>query len=443
MSNIKTLRRWVPLLEAQDIVTSETNVIARDHDPVIMTGEGRIDISHPARFSYIFRGVATDLSRAVDRLMHARRNPYDGLSQFRIEGVDQGGTKWSYGYVRPNHIDHTGEQWTLAGDCNGLITDDPDAHTESGVELIFLVPPELNLGALMTDTERPDGEPLLRTHACSVLGAMISFAYEPSTHRLYVTAKSSEALRHPYLENWLGEPFRILFGQLIYPRLVARNFGDGRAMIGLRPSPGLEPDAGFAALWSRGRAEAGRKSFWLLYEKLLTIIATDKDDKGHPNFEAHKITALYGEIIQAARGSRWVWALTMASAAEGLTKLIMPMLGIKIDPILDEEIDKLAAHIESWPGSAELKRRAVNGLKRARDTTTVVALRRLRELGVLEKDHLGAWETLRHAVMHGSMLAPWSTEEEDKRLLDLSELMHRLTFFLCGAVASATTEAVQ
>lgn len=441
MSDIKTLRRWTPLLDAKTIVTPTTNVIARDHDPAIMTGEGRIDISHPARFSYVFQGVATDLSRAVDRLMHARRNPHDGLSQFRIEGVDASGARWAYGYVRPDHIDHTGEQWTLAGDCNGLITDDATAHSESGVELIYLIPPELSLGTLMTGTERPDGGPLQGTHTCSVLGATISFAYEPSTHRLYVTANSSDALRHPYLENWLGEPFRVLFGQLIYPRLVARNFGDGRAMIALRPSPGLELDAGFAALWSRGRAEAGRDAFWSLYDKLLTIIATAKDDKGHPNFEAHKITALYGEIIQAARGSRWVWALTMASAAEGLTKLIIPMLGIKPDPGLDQDIDNLAAHIEGWTGSAELKRRAINGLKRARETTTSVALRRLRELDVIEKDHLDAWETVRHAVMHGSLLTPWSTEKEDNRLLDLSELMHRLTHFLCSKVAGSTAEA--
>ncbi len=35
---------------------------------------------------------------------------------------------------------------------------------------------------------------------------------------------TSEEFKHLYAENQIGEPFRLLLGQLIFPCLVARNF---------------------------------------------------------------------------------------------------------------------------------------------------------------------------------------------------------------------------
>jgi hypothetical protein len=37
---------------------------------------------------------------------------------------------------------------------------------------------------------------------------------------------------------------------------------------------------------------------------------------------------------------------------------------------------------------------------------------------------------MRNQVAHGKLISPWSTEEEDARLLDLANLMHALTFNL-------------
>lgn len=47
--------------------------------------------------------------------------------------------------------------------------------------------------------------------------------------------------------------------------------------------------------------------------------------------------------------------------------------------------------------------------------------------GILEKSNGRAWTTVRHAVMHGNLVPPWATEEEDQRLLDLSDLVYHLT----------------
>src|ERR1039458_4480334 len=106
----------------------------------------------------------------------------------------------------------------------------------------------------------------------SVLGSEITFFYTPFGEGLWVTAKTSDKLRHPYLENWLSEPLRILLGQLVFPRLVARNFGDGTAEVWLRPSPRRFSNSGITALVRGGFAGAAPQ-FWELYPNLLTLIA--------------------------------------------------------------------------------------------------------------------------------------------------------------------------
>jgi hypothetical protein len=71
------------------------------------------------------------------------------------------------------------------------------------------------------------------------------------------------------------------------------------------------------------------REFWALYAQLLELVASGRDENGEPNFGTpHKITRLYDEIVQASRGSRWVWALTFASAIEALVQMMIPK-GIK------------------------------------------------------------------------------------------------------------------
>jgi len=48
-------------------------------------------------------------------------------------------------------------------------------------------------------------------------------------------------------------------------------------------------------------------------------------------YERHKITVLYEEVIQASRGSRWLWALTFASSIEGLVRMLSPRGNLRPD----------------------------------------------------------------------------------------------------------------
>jgi hypothetical protein len=129
----------------------------------------------------------------------------------------------------------------------------------------------------------------------------------------------SAELPPTYTENWLGEPLRILFGQLIFPRVVARNLGNGTTHVDVRPCRG--PIGGatrYAALWSGNEFPRGKEDFWRRYSAILTMIARAK------NFEAHEITRLYEQVIQSARGTRWIWAMTFASCIERLANMLEP-----------------------------------------------------------------------------------------------------------------------
>jgi hypothetical protein len=121
-----------------------------------------------------------------------------------------------------------------------------------------------------------------------ILGSTIRFQYEPSSGALSVTATHSARLPPTYTENWLGEPLRILLGQLIFPRLVALNLENGTTHVDVRPCRG--PIGGavrYAALWPGEDFPRGKEDFWRRYSAILTMIARAK------NYEAHEITQLY------------------------------------------------------------------------------------------------------------------------------------------------------
>jgi hypothetical protein len=247
---------------------------------------------------------------------------------------------------------------------------------------------------------------------------------------MLVTAESSASLSAPFAEGWLVEPLRILFGQLIYPRLVARNFGNGRAAVWIRQSPPILESARWASLIEGEKRIKNDEEFWQLYLDLLEMIAGARDEKGDPNFEQNKITRIYEEIVLASRGSRWIWALSFASSIEAITRMIMPRDGRPAKAELDA-IDVIDGYIDLYRtannSEDRIKAIALNAVRRARIVSTIQALRGLHTQGVISKAQLSAWDDVRNSVAHGSLLSPYSDEVEDGKILELSSLMRTLT----------------
>jgi hypothetical protein len=395
-----TLDRWHSFLSTpKTMVFPQLELKGYDHAPLIVVGSGEITMPSPSQFGFTLTGTPDDVPYAFEQIRKQRANPYDALARFRLVGTDAEAVQWMGGYTTPSF--EVGPDWVFNGEIGSLsVNDKGDAVSrEAGAELVFSIPPEHPMAfaiARFTVLDHSSGR-RLRKHTMEVLGSSIRFTYDASAQTLAIVATQSPGLSPPYAEKWLSEPLRILFGQPVYPRLVARNFGDGSAFVSIRPSPPLVRGATWAALWKGEDLTQDKITFWADYAQLLTFIACARDETGNPNFEPHKITRLYEEIVRAARGSRWVWALTFASSIEALALMLTPK-GTKPTEAEASAIAGLVKHINGWDGDAGLKRAAISAVHRTAETTTTRSLRKLVGRGVITEPQLSAWQKIRNSV---------------------------------------------
>lgn len=392
-----TLSHWEPQLGSvpQTIECLQMALLSsQDHEDPIFRGPGTIEIRNQTSIHFTMFATPANEADAFSRLSRGLDNPYDIDDRFRLVATDYQGNEWQGGWTTPRFKGMPRIGYLLTGELQSLSTHPNDSWVSRtpGVELVLHADIRPPVAQSMLTVNSIDGLEFERTisagrNILDVLGSRIECFYLPSRSGTWVTATTSQQLQHPYLETWLCQPLTIMMGRLVYPRLVARNFGDGRAQVWLRPAP-LSRVGSPAALASEAVLHDPAK-FWQLFATLLTHIANETDAQGHPVFGATAVTRYFEEIIDASRGSRWIACMTLASSAEGLVRML------------------------TSPTKKNLKP----------DT----ALKRLVKEGTLEERHQKSWTTVRHAVMHGQLVSPWSTEEDDQRMLDLADLVCRLT----------------
>jgi hypothetical protein len=447
-----TLDRWREFLTTpKTLILPHMELIGFDPEPPIVVGSGEIQMSSPHEFTFNLSGAPSNIPYALSEINRQRENIYDANARFRLIGTDDKGINWMGGWTFPR-IDMRQKRWILAGELQALsVVDRSDTVSrEAGAELIFYLrtgdPMAIHLSRYVR-SDRPS-DILSREYEFEALGSKIRFVYEP-TSTLLISASQSADLSPPFAENWLGEPLRVLFGQPIYPRLVARNFGDGRAAVSIRPSPPLVPSARWLALWRmHDELSKDNAAFWSSYVGLLALIARERDEGGNSNFEAHKITRLYDECIEASRVTRWVWALTIASSIEALAKLLDKKhkpTRRNVAPASDREVAimELVSHIDALAGDNALKKIATKALRRLLNPPKGMRrmLRDLSNSGVVTVEQWAAWEEIRNEVMHGGLVSHYSTKEEDAKLLLLGEMLHGLTRELIVAASPGSTSA--
>ena len=410
----------------------------RDHEPPVFVGPGQIEIKTSTAADFKVFALPPHGEAAIEKILRAHANPYEIIDQFRLFATDYEGTEWACGWIAPRVENLSAAGALLSGRIASLVThvSAPWVSTQSGAELIFQPGFHLPMESPVLTVHSVQNEEIQRSwkmgkHTLKLLGSEIEFFQEPTDDTLWITANTSIELPHLYLENWLSEPLRILLGQLIYPRLVARNFGDGSAQVWVRPSPRPFHNASIASLFTSEIAPTPGR-FWELYAALLTMISKAKNDRGQANFEANPITRFYEEIIQASQGSRWVLCMTLASVSEGLAKSLMTPQD-RISDFTEAEIQSIKKTIQAWNGNDDLKARVLNSIAYLGDRSTGKFIGDLVNRGVLEPQNEAAWKAVRHKVMHGNLVSPWATKEEDEHIIALAELVHRLTRELIGA----------
>lgn len=406
-------------------------LLARDHEPPIIVGEGELRIVSEREFTYEIRGAPPDLGHTLRAMNRLREDRYDGLNRFRLEMRDADGQGWSGGWTIPD-FDTEADGWRFHGSCDSLGTEFDVSPQPGRSEARFLIPRDYAASLILGRFLPPaDGDPGPRTRTVDVLGAPVTFAFDYDEDILTLSVPFQAPFLAPHAENWLGEPLRILFGQLVYPRLFGRHFPEGRSRLTLRPSPRWTLDSAWLALWIEDDRLTNADGFFDLYAGLLALVAEGG------GFENHTVTEFYDQAVQAARGSRWVIAMTLASSIEGLLRLLVPRGTLRADAD-SYVLEDLHRHIETWTGPAGLQpeaRRRLTTLKSAalsRITTldelsVQRALFDLVSAGVGLRAQVQAWIRVRNKVMHGELVSPYSTAEDDQVLANLADLMRALT----------------
>lgn len=430
----RTLDRWIDrLLKVPNTIECPVmQILGRDFEPPLFTGSGYIHISSRTRMEFVMHATPRDGGEAFKRLVQAQKNPYSTLEQFRVLATDYNGTEWSGGWTTLHLGEAFANIWHLSGPIYSLSTD-VSGHgvaSQSGIEVVYdrklSLPTPMNM---VTSVRRGDDEVLWSrgpgTKTIEIAGTEIEFFHAPKADVVWATANTSPLFCHPYAENWVSEPLCLLLGQLVFPRLVARNLGNKKAIIWLRRSPPYSANTVVASILGEA-PYAAHDRFWDVYHDILTMVIHARDQSGMPNFEAHPLTRYYHEIAQASGGSHWVLCMTLASVVEGVAKLLFPESERKSD-YSRADIEGLERHIKAWKGDSNLRSRILGSLALTKSKGIVQSLNNLLKEGIIDTIHVETWQSVRNQVMHGELVSPWLDEELEQRLHRLIELTHRLS----------------
>jgi hypothetical protein len=111
---------------------------------------------------------------------------------------------------------------------------------------------------------------------------------------------------------------------------------------------------------------------------------------------------------------------------EAIARMLMHPDDQKSD-FAEKDIESLGKNVAAWEGDEKPRCRILGDIARAGQRNIGSYLRDLVQRNVLEERNVRTWLAVRNAVMHGNLVSPWATDEEDKRLLSLADLLHRLT----------------
>lgn len=435
----RTLSRWKHLLQAPiTLECPSMKIVGHDSEEPIFAGPGQINIRSRTQIDFIMHAKPRDSGEAFKQLVRSKKNPYGIVDQFRVLATQYNGTEWNGGWTTLHLDDSLDGIWRLSGPIQSLTAgvSGPFVANTSSIEVIYdsklRIPLPLNMS---TSVRRGELEVLRKAEGGSatidVAGTQIEFFIDPELDATWAVANTSPAFPHPHAENWVSEPLSLLLGQLVFPRLVARNLGDGHALVSLCPASTFQMDT-LAASVLQADPLAERESFWQVYGQALTMIARARDKDGQRHFEANPLTRYYYEVIQASHGSNWAWCLTVATVVEGIKKLFGP----KPAPTPAHSVEAIAdllKHVVGWSKDLALRDRVAGFLKsiEAEDQDKTLStsdfLRMLVKDGVIDDAHRKVWNSLRNRVAHGELISPWAEEELEKRMRLLTELLHRVS----------------
>lgn len=398
---------------------------------VCFEGSGEIRMPNNNRFEYVMHARRGEFPHVGELMKRARAHPNDANAQFKLLATDYRGNEWNCGYIPLHPGDTVSGTTRIAGELSSLLcaTDGWRTSKRSSVEVVYDRKLRLPLPMNMTTRVHRGGEEVLMSRRSGkidvdALGTKIQLFNDADKDVVWGIAETSDAFNHPFAENWISEPLGMLLGELVFPRLVARNFGNGTASIWVRRAPGRPADTLFGCMLGKDPLSA-HEEFWTLYRDLLELVATSRDDKNELHFEANPLSRYYQEIVLSSAATNWVICMTLSSAVEGILTLIHPKDQWRSE-CSDDDLKGMRDHIASWSGDAGIKGRMLESVGLLARKGAASLLSGLAGEGGFSREHVAAWKSVRNQVMHGNLVSPWPSDELQAKMELLIELTHKL-----------------
>lgn len=403
-----------------------------DHVGPVFAGSGQIHLDDPYSLRFVMHAApVVEGADTARRLANSFANPFDAHHQFRLRVTDYHDREWNCGWVCPELTEHSAKQLLFRGYFDRMVTGAApgEMSTVEGAELVFCRTPELPLTEPLRETAQIGEDRVgIRTrggrHVLNVLGSRIEFSRQPWSRGLFVVAGTSQHLRHALLENMLSEPLRVLTGELMYPRLVARNLGM-RATIEVRRT--LSVATGITGFWAEF-LDTDSKLFWDFFAAYLRYIVETRDSK---SFESHPVTRLHEEVIQARGRSRRIQELVLSTTIEGVCHQVAAP-GKMPSEYAEDTIGDLILHLKEWDEDADALDRAIKAVRHLKQPSARALMRDLVKGRVISQEQFDSWKRIRDPAAHGQVSDPWPTEENERDLESLVHALYLLTNHLVG-----------
>jgi hypothetical protein len=118
--------------------------------------------------------------------------------------------------------------------------------------------------------------------------------------------------------------------------------------------------------------------------------------------------------------------MRFASSVEAMVKRIGER-SVPLTPVELQAVGELKAYLDGSCAPDRIVKRLKTSLESLPSLSTANAMRRLADDGIIRKADVETWNKIRNRVMHGELVSPYSSERDDKNLLELARLFHDLT----------------
>lgn len=248
----------------------------------------------------------------------------------------------------------------------------------------------------------------------------ISYIFTNEEYGLSVDVESNRAFPSYYI-SCIVETLYFVFARYISPSIeIERSHNIIKYLLRILEKPGATPLLETLIRLDHVNASTVAKELFIKY---IRYISKDKSELIHP------ISVELKRVIRASQYSLDAQSLVVAVAVEAI--LQSQYAKIKISKKENEEIDLVQKHIKNLDISNKLKKRLAGLIGTMKSSRPKDQLIQIKKRGIINAEHIEAWELLRNIVTHGNV-DNINFDERYNLCNMVSQLMYLLIFDLIG-----------